>query len=182
MGVPYVKKYHEERELNVVLAIDVSPSAWFGSVETSKRELAANVAALLAVAALRVNDRVALVLFGDRIPAARLIDLSVTGAIASAVAFWILPPPLAALLALPSIGLSLSVFVPLLLYLIPRRVGRAAAPHVIGYLVAAGMIGGAVLPAGIGVVMQSTGVASLGVCLAALAATFGGLHLAARGR
>jgi fucose permease len=126
--------------------------------------------------------RIALALFGDRIAAARLVDLSVTGAIVSAVAFWLLPPPIAALLALPAIGFSLSVFVPLLLYLIPRRVGRAAAPHVIGYLVAAGMIGGAVLPAGIGLVLQATGVSSLGVCLTALAATFGVLHLAARGR
>ena len=126
--------------------------------------------------------RVALALFGDRASAARLIDISLAGAIASAVAFWLLPPPIAALVALPSIGLSLSVFVPLLLYLIPRRVGRAAAPHVIGYLVAAGMIGGAVLPAGIGLVLQSTGVSSLGVCLSALAATLGVLHVGARGR
>ena len=126
--------------------------------------------------------RVALALFGARVSAETLIDLSVAGTFASALAFWILPPPIAALVALPSIGFSLSVFVPLLLYLIPRRVGRAAAPHVIGYLVAAGMIGGAVLPAGIGVVLQSTGVSSLGICLAALAAAFGALHIAARGR
>jgi fucose permease len=126
--------------------------------------------------------RIALALVGDRIQAAQLVDLSVAGAIASAIAFWILPPPIAALIALPSIGLSLSVFVPLLLYLIPRRVGRAAAPHVIGYLVAAGMIGGAVLPAAIGLVLQATGVSSLGISLTALAATFGVLHLAARGR
>ncbi|MDP9281374.1 MAG: MFS transporter [Chloroflexota bacterium] len=126
--------------------------------------------------------RIALALLGDRTPAARLVDLSVAGAFASAVAFWTLPPPIAAFIALPSIGLSLSVFVPLLLYLIPRRVGRAAAPHVIGYLVAAGMIGGAVLPAGIGLVLQATGVSSLGICLSALAAAFGVLHLAARGR
>ena len=126
--------------------------------------------------------RIALALVGDRIQAAQLVDLSVAGALASAIAFWILPPPIAALVALPGIGLSLSVFVPLLLYLIPRRVGRAAAPHVIGYLVAAGMIGGAVLPAGIGLVLQAAGVASLGICLTVLAATFGVIHLAARGR
>ena len=126
--------------------------------------------------------RIGLALVGDRIQAAQLVDLSVAGAIVSAIAFWMLPPPIAALVALPSIGLSLSVFVPLLLYLIPRRVGRAAAPHVIGYLVAAGMIGGAVLPAAIGLVLQTTGVSSLGICLTALAAIFGGLHLAARGR
>lgn len=124
--------------------------------------------------------RIALAFLGDRIRAARLLDLSVAGALASAVAFWILPPPIAAVVALPGIGLSLSVFVPLLLNLTPRRVGRVAASRVVGYLVAAGMIGGAVLPAGIGLVMQSSGVASLGPCLAALAVAFGGLHVAAR--
>jgi fucose permease len=126
--------------------------------------------------------RIALAVLGARASAERLIDLSVTTTFASALAFWLLPPSIAALIALPGIGLSLSLFVPLLLYLIPRRVGRAAAPHVIGYLVAAGMIGGAVLPAGIGLVLQSTGVASLGICLVALAAAFGVLHIAARGR
>jgi fucose permease len=144
-------------------------------------DLVAGLAVFLYWSALAAG-RIALALFGARIPAARLIDLSVAGAIASAVGFWILPPLIAALIALPAIGLSLSVFVPLLLYLIPRRVGRAAAPHVIGYLVAAGMIGGAVLPAGIGLVLQATGVASLGICLTALAAVFGSLHVAARGR
>jgi fucose permease len=126
--------------------------------------------------------RIALAIFGEGTLGAQLIDLSVGGAIASTLAFWILPPPIAAFIALPILGLALSVVVPVLLYLIPRRVGRVAAPHVIGYLVAAGMIGGAVLPAVIGLVLQSSGVSSLGICLTALAAAFGGLHLAARGR
>ena len=112
--------------------------------------------------------------------AARLFDLSVSGALVSAVAYWMLPPAAAALIALPAIGASLSVFVPLLLYLTPRRVGRAAAPRAIGYQVAAGMIGGAVLPAGMGVVMQANGVSALGLCLSALALVLGGLHVASR--
>ena len=124
--------------------------------------------------------RIGLALFGDRTGPTRLFDLSVGGALVSAVAFWLLPPPIAALIALPCIGASLSVFVPLLLYLTPRRVGRDRAPRAIGYQVAAGMIGGAVLPAGIGVVMQSSGVSTLGLCLSALALTLGGLHLAIR--
>jgi uncharacterized protein (DUF58 family) len=65
MSVPYIKKYREERELNIYLAVDVSSSAWFGTAEVSKRELAADVAALLAVTALHNNDRVGLVLFAD---------------------------------------------------------------------------------------------------------------------
>ena len=151
------------------------------TVDGALTEGLAGLAVFLYWSALAAG-RIALALFGARIEAARLIDLSVAGAIASAVAFWVLPPPIAALFTLPSIGLSLSVFVPTLLYLIPRRVGRAAAPHVIGYLVAAGMIGGAVLPAGIGQVMQTTGVSGLGICLSGLAAAFGGLHVIARGR
>jgi uncharacterized protein (DUF58 family) len=67
MGIPYIKKYREERALNVYLAVDVSPSSWFGTVRQSKRELAADVGALLAVAALRNYDRVSLLLFSDRL-------------------------------------------------------------------------------------------------------------------
>ena len=65
MNTPYIKKYREERELNIYLAVDVSSSAWFGTADLSKRELAADVAALLAVTALHNNDRVGLVLFAD---------------------------------------------------------------------------------------------------------------------
>src|SRR6059036_2488774 len=65
MNVPYIKKYREERELNIYLAVDISSSAWFGTGNLSKRELAADVAALLAVTALHNNDRVGLVLFAD---------------------------------------------------------------------------------------------------------------------
>jgi fucose permease len=168
----------------VYVGIELGAGQWSFTRLTTDGALTdglAGVAVFLYWSALAAG-RIALALFGARASAARLVDLSVAGAIVSAVAFWILPPPIAALVALPSIGLSLSVFVPLLLYLIPRRVGRAAAPHVIGYLVAAGMIGGAVLPAGIGLILQSTGVSSLGICLSALAATFGGLHVAARRR
>jgi uncharacterized protein (DUF58 family) len=65
MNTPYIKKYREERELNIYLAVDVSSSAWFGTGSVSKRELAADIAALLAVTALHNNDRVGLVLFAD---------------------------------------------------------------------------------------------------------------------
>ena len=168
----------------VYVGIELGAGQWSFTrltLDGALTEGVAGVAVFLYWSALAAG-RIGLALVGDRIQAAQLVDLSVAGAIVSAIAFWMLPPPIAALVALPSIGLSLSVFVPLLLYLIPRRVGRAAAPHVIGYLVAAGMIGGAVLPAAIGLVLQTTGVSSLGICLAALAGTFGVLHLAARGR
>jgi uncharacterized protein (DUF58 family) len=67
MGFPYVKKFREERKLNVVLAVDLSASSWFGTVRQSKRELAAEVAALLAVTAMRANDNVSLLLFSDAV-------------------------------------------------------------------------------------------------------------------
>jgi fucose permease len=168
----------------VYVGIELGAGQWSFTrltVDGALTDAVAGLAVFLYWSALAAG-RIALAFFGHRVAAARLVDLSVTGAIAGAVAFWVFPPPIAALLALPSIGFSLSVFVPVLLYLIPQRVGRVAAPHVIGYLVAAGMIGGAVLPAGIGVVLQATGVSSLGVCLMALAGTFGVLHLASRGR
>jgi uncharacterized protein (DUF58 family) len=67
MGAPYVKKFREDRELNIFLLVDVSSSTWFGSARRSKRDLAAEVGALLAVVALRNNDRVGLLTFSDRI-------------------------------------------------------------------------------------------------------------------
>ena len=67
MGAPYVKKFVEERELTVMLVVDVSGSAAFGSGGQSKREVAAEVGALLAPAAVRSNDRVGLLAFTDRV-------------------------------------------------------------------------------------------------------------------
>ena len=65
-GEAYVKKFTEERELTVMLVVDVSGSGDFGSVERSKRELSAEVACVLAFSAIRNNDRVGLLLFSDR--------------------------------------------------------------------------------------------------------------------
>ena len=67
MGSPFVKKYREDRELAILLAVDVSSSTWFGSAGRSKRELAVEVGTLLAAVALRNNDRVGLLLFSDRV-------------------------------------------------------------------------------------------------------------------
>ena len=66
-GDAYVKKFTEERELTVMLVVDVSASGEFGSVNLSKRELAAEVACLLAFSAIRNNDKVGLVLFSDHV-------------------------------------------------------------------------------------------------------------------
>jgi uncharacterized protein (DUF58 family) len=66
-GHPFVKKYTEERELTLLLVIDISESGNFGGALQSKRELAAEVACLLALSAIRNGDRVGLLLFSDRI-------------------------------------------------------------------------------------------------------------------
>jgi uncharacterized protein (DUF58 family) len=67
MGEPFVRKYVEERELTVMLLIDVSASGSYGSVSASKREIAAEVSCLLAFCAIRNNDKVGLLLFTDRV-------------------------------------------------------------------------------------------------------------------
>jgi uncharacterized protein (DUF58 family) len=67
LGNAFVKKFTEERELTVILIVDVSASGNFGSATQSKRELAAEVACLLAFSAIRNNDKVGLILFSDRV-------------------------------------------------------------------------------------------------------------------
>ena len=66
-GNAFVKKFVEERELTVVLVVDVSASGKFGGIELSKRELAAEVASVLAFSATRNNDKVGLLLFSDHV-------------------------------------------------------------------------------------------------------------------
>ena len=67
MGRPFVKRYREERELAMVLAVDVSASSAFGSLRRTKREFAAEIAGTLAISAARSSDKVALLLFTDQV-------------------------------------------------------------------------------------------------------------------
>ncbi len=66
-GVPYIKRYSEERELTILFLVDVSGSQSYGSRSRSKMELAAEVTALLALTAIRNQDKIGLILFSDRI-------------------------------------------------------------------------------------------------------------------
>ena len=66
-GAPHVKKFTEERELTVMLLVDVSASNRFGSTAQLKRDLAAEVAAVLAFSAIANHDRVGLILFSDKV-------------------------------------------------------------------------------------------------------------------
>jgi uncharacterized protein (DUF58 family) len=67
MGHPFIKRFVEERELTVVLAVDGSASQQFASRLQEKREIAAELAAVLAFSAISNNDRVGLVQFTDRV-------------------------------------------------------------------------------------------------------------------
>ena len=67
MGRPFLKKYVEERELTVMLLLDVSGSSTFGSVKQRKGELSAELCAVLAFSAVKNNDKVGLIVFTDRI-------------------------------------------------------------------------------------------------------------------
>ena len=67
MNHPFIKKFVEERELTLMLVVDVSASGVFGSREQSKRELTAEIASVLAFSAIRNNDKVGLILFTDTV-------------------------------------------------------------------------------------------------------------------
>ena len=66
-GHPYVKRYVEERELTVMLVVDLSASGSFGTREKLKNEVAAELCALLAFSAIKNNDKVGLIVFTDHI-------------------------------------------------------------------------------------------------------------------
>jgi uncharacterized protein (DUF58 family) len=67
MNHPFIKKFVEERELTLMLVVDVSGSGRFGSQAQSKRELMAEIASVLAFSAIRNNDKVGLILFSDEV-------------------------------------------------------------------------------------------------------------------
>jgi uncharacterized protein (DUF58 family) len=67
MNHPFVKKFVEERELTLMLLVDLSASGLFGSSDQNKRELAAEIASVLAFSAIRNNDKVGLILFTEEV-------------------------------------------------------------------------------------------------------------------
>ena len=66
-GAPFVKVFEEERELTVYLLVDISASGEFGSGQQLKREVGAEIAAVLGFSAIKNNDKVGLILFSDEI-------------------------------------------------------------------------------------------------------------------
>jgi uncharacterized protein (DUF58 family) len=67
MGEPFIKRYVEERELTVMLLVDASASGQFGTMNRFKREIAAELGAVLAYSAISNNDKVGLLIFTDRL-------------------------------------------------------------------------------------------------------------------
>jgi len=66
-GHPFIKIFEEERELTVILMVDLSGSLIFGTVEKTKQQVAAELSAVLAFSAMKNNDKVGLILFTDKI-------------------------------------------------------------------------------------------------------------------
>ena len=66
-GHPYIKIFEEERELTVMLMVDLSGSLSFGTIDKTKQQVAAEVSAILAFSAMKNNDKVGLILFTDKI-------------------------------------------------------------------------------------------------------------------
>jgi uncharacterized protein (DUF58 family) len=67
LGKPFVKRFREERELIIMLLVDLSASGRFGTLDSNKQEIAAEVAAILAFNAIRNNDKVGAILFTDQV-------------------------------------------------------------------------------------------------------------------
>ena len=67
LGRPFIKRYCEERELIVILLVDMSTSGCFGTGDALKKEIAAEVACIMAFNAIRNNDKVGAILFTDRV-------------------------------------------------------------------------------------------------------------------
>jgi fucose permease len=124
--------------------------------------------------------RVGLGFFGNRARSARLLDAGIALATVAALAFWLAPPLIAAFIALPMLGVAISLIFPLLLSLTPERVGVEMTPHTVGYGLAAGNLGAGALPALTGLLLQSQGVLTLGPVLTAMAVVLLLLHLISR--
>jgi len=126
------------------------------------------------------GGRVALGLFGNRATPVRLLDAGVVIAMLAALGFWLGPSFVAAFIALPILGIAVSLIFPLLLSLTPERVGSAMTSHTVGYGLAAGNLGAGAIPALTGLVLQSAGVLALGPILALLAVVMAVLHAVTR--
>ncbi len=126
------------------------------------------------------GGRVALGVFGNRIGVRGLLDISIGTAAVGALAFWLASPLLATLVALPLIGLALAPIFPLFTVVTRELVGATGTTRAIGYQSAVGIAGGALVPAAIGLVLQSFGPLTLGPALSVIACGFAAAHVISR--
>ncbi|HXO59858.1 MAG TPA: MFS transporter [Candidatus Acidoferrum sp.] len=126
------------------------------------------------------GGRVGLGLFGNRVTPNRLLDVGFVAAVLAALGFWLAPPLVAAFIALPILGIAVSLIFPLLLSLTPERVGAVMTTRTVGYGLAAGNIGAGAIPAVTGLVLQSAGVLALGPLLVVMSAALLLLHVIGR--
>jgi fucose permease len=162
--------------------LEATAGDWSYTQLTVGRSMPANLASWSASAfwAGLAAGRVGLGLFGNRATPIRLLDVGVAMAALGALGFWLGPPLVAGFVALPVLGMAVSVIFPLLLSLTPERVGTAMTARTVGYGLAAGNIGAGGIPAGAGLVLQSVGVLALGPILAVLAFAMALLHAVGR--
>src|SRR5437763_4978034 len=167
----------------VAAGLEATAGDWSYTQLTVGRALSAGLAswgATLFWAGLAAG-RVALGVLGNRFPPIQLLDAGIGISVLATLMFWLAPPLVSALIALPLLGAAVRVIFPLLLSLTPGRVGTRMTAHAVGYGLAAGTIGGGGVPAGIGVVLQSVGLFALGPLLSVLAMVLALLHAISRG-
>jgi len=180
---------HRERELRqhlpqpvliaagvffVNFGIEISGGQWPFTQLTSGRgldPLLAGWGAALYWLAL-TGGRAGLGVVGHRFASSALLGGSALLAVLGSLAFWLLPAPLAAVLALPALGLSSSVVVPVTYKLLPQTVPPQTATRATGYVAAAGLVGGAIIPLAIGLGFQLGGPWVLGPALVLLTLLF----------
>lgn len=124
--------------------------------------------------------RAGLGILGHRLSAVRLLDASIALCGLAALGFWLAPTLVATFVALPLIGIGVSLVFPLLLFTIPARVGPQLTAHAVGYGLAAGTLGAGGVPAITGLILQSLGARALGPVLMALASALMLLQVSSR--
>src|ERR1700730_8653615 len=129
--------------------LEATAGDWSYTQLTAGRALSAGLSSASATLfwAGLAAGRVALGLLGNRVAPIRLLDAGITAAAVGAVTFWLAPPTVSALIALPVLGVAVSVIFPLLLSITPIRVGVTMTSHAVGYELAAGTLGGGGVPA-----------------------------------
>lgn len=165
----------------VYVGVEVTAGQWSYSLFSESRGLSTEAAGIWVGAfwACLTVGRLACGVAGDRVGSALLLDASMVGALAASILMWWSPTPLVGAIGLTILGFSLAAIFPTLIAVTPHRMGVHRAPAVIGYQVAAAALGGAVVPAGAGVLIARSGLEVVGPVLAATALVMAILHLAA---